>query len=161
MEVNFIRPFVYSHSDSTGNYTNYNQPLAHPQGANLKEVVGKIYYQPSQRFTFTAYVSMTNKGEDTASVYGKTTSWGGNPLMTSLNRPYRSNDLYPFYTGIGVETKILSSDFVLSYRFAHNMYIDFNFIYRKVNSAVAAYSRDEKFFGIGIRINAQRPKFLF
>ena len=35
-EINFIRPFVYSHSDSLGNYTNYNQPLAHPMGANLK-----------------------------------------------------------------------------------------------------------------------------
>lgn len=34
-EMNFVRPFTYSHFDSVSNYTHYNQPMAHPLGANF------------------------------------------------------------------------------------------------------------------------------
>ncbi|RYY00403.1 MAG: hypothetical protein EOO53_22035, partial [Gammaproteobacteria bacterium] len=39
-EWNRVRPFTYSHDDSVANYTNYNQPLAHPLGANFNELIG-------------------------------------------------------------------------------------------------------------------------
>ena len=31
-ELNYVRPFTYSHFDSVANYSHYNQPLAHPLG---------------------------------------------------------------------------------------------------------------------------------
>ena len=37
-EMNMVRPYTYTHYDSTANYTHYNQPLAHPLGAGFAEV---------------------------------------------------------------------------------------------------------------------------
>ncbi|MEX0636266.1 MAG: capsule assembly Wzi family protein, partial [Ferruginibacter sp.] len=41
-ETNRVRPFTYSHKDTIGNYTHYNQPLAHPLGANFQEFIGIV-----------------------------------------------------------------------------------------------------------------------
>ncbi len=36
-EVNYVRPFTYGHLSDAISYTHYNQPLAHPWGASLRE----------------------------------------------------------------------------------------------------------------------------
>ena len=53
-EMNLVRPFTYSHSDSVSNYTHYNQPLAHPLGANFMEAIGSYRYQPHPKWTTSA-----------------------------------------------------------------------------------------------------------
>jgi len=45
-EVNLVRPFVYTSKDNYSSYTHYNQALAHPLGANFKEIIGIVKYQP-------------------------------------------------------------------------------------------------------------------
>lgn len=35
-EFNTARPYTYAHFDRLSNYSNYNQPLAHPFGANFR-----------------------------------------------------------------------------------------------------------------------------
>ncbi len=50
VEMNRVRPFTYSHSDSVANYTHYNQPLAHPLGANFQEFIGIARYQPAPKW---------------------------------------------------------------------------------------------------------------
>ncbi|MBC7868025.1 MAG: hypothetical protein H7X88_10885, partial [Gloeobacteraceae cyanobacterium ES-bin-316] len=49
-ETNRVRPFTYSHNDTIANYTHYNQPLAHPLGANFQEFIGIVNYQPAPRW---------------------------------------------------------------------------------------------------------------
>ena len=49
LEANRVRPYTYSHNDSISNYTHYNQPLAHPLGANFEEFVGILKYQPAPK----------------------------------------------------------------------------------------------------------------
>ena len=44
VEANRVRPFTYSHNDTISNYTHYNQPLAHPLGANFQEVLGILLW---------------------------------------------------------------------------------------------------------------------
>lgn len=44
-ELNFARPFIYSHTNELQSYTNYNQSLAHPLGANFIESVTFINYR--------------------------------------------------------------------------------------------------------------------
>ncbi len=157
IEANLIRPFVYSHSDSLGNYTSYNQPLAHPMGANLKEIVFKIYYQPAQKLSFNITASISKQGLDSTTTYnGKVSDFGSNPMMSNL---LRNGDIYSL--GEGVSAHLAVADFTMSWQIKHNIYIDFNFIYRKESSSYAAYNKDEKFFGIGFRMNTSRPKFLF
>ena len=38
-EFNFVRPFTYSHRSNSQNYSNANQPLAHPLGSDFVESV--------------------------------------------------------------------------------------------------------------------------
>lgn len=49
-ELNFARPFIYSHRDELQSYTNYNQSLAHPLGANFIESVTFINYRRKRFF---------------------------------------------------------------------------------------------------------------
>jgi hypothetical protein len=53
VEMNRVRPFTYGHRDSVANYTHYNQPLAHPLGANFSELIGIVRYQPAPQMADT------------------------------------------------------------------------------------------------------------
>lgn len=44
-ELNYARPFTYTHRTTGRNYGHYNQPLAHPLGANFIESVNIATYQ--------------------------------------------------------------------------------------------------------------------
>jgi hypothetical protein len=44
-EYNYVRPYTYSHGSEQQNYSHFNQPLAHPFGANFKEVLGFLTYK--------------------------------------------------------------------------------------------------------------------
>ncbi len=47
-EYNTVRPYTYQHFNPITAYTNYNQPLAHPLGANFREGVGLVNYSYRQ-----------------------------------------------------------------------------------------------------------------
>ena len=49
-EYNTVRPYTYSHSDSINTYSNLNQPLAHPLGANFNEGIAFIRYNYKRHF---------------------------------------------------------------------------------------------------------------
>lgn len=47
-EYNHVRPYTYAHNSPIQNYAHYNQPLAHPQGANFREgllILDKRYHR--------------------------------------------------------------------------------------------------------------------
>ncbi len=160
VEANLIRPFVYSHGDSLANFVSYNQPLAHPMGANLVETIFKIYFQPLQKLSFNFTASLVKQGLDSTKTYnGKPSDFGSNPMVGNILRNPIYNDTYTL--GEGVNTHFVIADLSMSWQVSHNIFIDFNFIYRKESSSYVAYNKDEKFFGIGFRMNTSRPKFLF
>ena len=65
VEFNMARPYTYSHNDTLGsNYSHYNQALAHPLGANFREVLAIVQYQPSKRLQLEARAIRANYGED-------------------------------------------------------------------------------------------------
>jgi hypothetical protein len=41
-EYNQVRPYTYTHRDSSAYYAHYDTPLAHPLGANFKELIFKL-----------------------------------------------------------------------------------------------------------------------
>ena len=50
IELNAVRPYTYSHftndgTDTLDNFSHYNQPLAHPYGANFIEVHSELQYR--------------------------------------------------------------------------------------------------------------------
>jgi hypothetical protein len=83
-EINRVRPFTYSHDDSLANYTHYNQPLAHPLGANFGEWIGMVRYQPVPRWTVQAKAVYYLQGRDVDSV-----NWGSNIFLPNTP-PFRT-----------------------------------------------------------------------
>lgn len=47
-EWNFVRPFMYTHSDTRQNYAHHGQPLAHPYGSNFQEVIAHVEWAPGR-----------------------------------------------------------------------------------------------------------------
>ena len=45
LEMNFARPYTYSHASSSQNYGNQGYSLAHPLGANFYEFLGELKWQ--------------------------------------------------------------------------------------------------------------------
>lgn len=96
-EVNFVRPFTYSHSDPITAYGNFKQPLAHPLGANFREAIGILAYRYKD-FGIQAKVAFNQYGAN-----ADTINYGNH-----IYRPYTDRILgdtgYQLTTGLKVET---------------------------------------------------------
>ncbi|MBK6346947.1 MAG: hypothetical protein IPF68_13610 [Bacteroidales bacterium] len=64
-EYNHVRPYTYAHNESVQNYGHYNQPLAHPLGANFRETDVIVSYR-IQRWLFDYKLVYSIHGIDTA-----------------------------------------------------------------------------------------------
>lgn len=144
-EINRARPFTYSHNDSVSNYTHYNQPLAHPLGANFQEFIGVLKYQPAPKWYINArgiyyYQGLDSTGEN----------FGSNPFELYTTR---TKD-YGFNVGSGDKVKVFNASFVLSYELRENLFVEGSYLYRKYTGIA-----DRSMFGIGIRWNAARREY--
>lgn len=66
-EYNMARPYTYSHSDSITAYSNLNEALAHPLGANFQEGVAFLRYNYKRHF-IELRASQAIFGADTANI---------------------------------------------------------------------------------------------
>lgn len=154
-EINRVRPFTYSHDDSVANYTHYNQPLAHPLGANFSEWIGLARYQPAPRWMLQAKAMYYMQGRDVDSA-----NYGSNIFLPN-NRPYRTKD-YGFDIGSGVRTKTALASLLLSYELKQNLFLEAHALYRKEWSASALLPSGNTFvISTGIRWNMHRREFDF
>ncbi|RRA98752.1 hypothetical protein EHT25_27555 [Larkinella rosea] len=130
-EMNLARPYTYSHRSGQTNYVNYNQPLAHPLGANFIEGLAIVRYQPANRFTITGTFGLMSYGVDPPN-----RNYGGNLLQN-----YESRIEWPdqplgagHHIGQGRKTLVSYGDVRVSYMLKHNLFIDFQQIVRKSDS---------------------------
>lgn len=128
LEANLIRPYTYSHDTQYSNYSNYNQPLAHPMGANLIEGVAIVRYQPIPKLNLVVKTFYTKIGRDTA-----TSNWGSNIL---LNNNFHSGGDYNHSLTKGVQNTVAFADLTASYMLRHNFFIDLKATIRRSNSPV-------------------------
>src|SRR5690606_8281715 len=80
-ELNYVRPYTYSHLNLFENYGHHFAPLAHPLGANFLEVVHNTALQSNKLFC-SFLISYFFKGIDQPNV-----SWGGDVNKSYLLRP--------------------------------------------------------------------------
>jgi len=152
IESNRVRPFTYSHSDSVSNYTHYNQPLAHPLGANFQELIGVARYQPFDRWMIVAKLIYYMQGKDTGSL-----TYGSNIFLPSLPS-YRNGD-YGYDIGSGIRSKTAYSSFLVSYEWKPNFFIELNGVFRKESATAIAPAKNTSIVYFGIRWNMQRREF--
>jgi hypothetical protein len=151
-EVNYVRPFTYSHSDSVANYTHYNQPLAHPLGANFGELIGILHYQPKPRWTGELKLIYFNQGLDTAN-----SNFGGNIFL--LNQTRSMGD-YGYRVPSGVAASCINTSVWVGYELKRNLFIDGSVMYRRLQaSSQPQLSSHSTVFTLGIRLNAFRREY--
>jgi len=151
LEYNWLRPFVFTHRDSATSYTHYNQAIAHPKGANIKEVVAIVRYQPIPKLYINARVISYIHGLDPAGQ-----NWGGNIFLSYNNRPQQRG----FFVGEKIKEEVMLADFNASYELLDNIFADINATVRNYKVAGAA-STNSTFINFGIRANLQRRSHTF
>ena len=151
-EVNVIRPYTYSHHTIFGSYSNYRQPLGHPLGANLKEVVGIVRYQPIPRLHITGKLIMTKTGRDIADQ-----NWGGDILKPNTTREQEFGNTI----GQGIENDIMFANFTASWQLKHNLFIDGSFVRRDSRSSAGLYYNNTSITSLALRWNIGRTLYEF
>jgi hypothetical protein len=101
IEYNEARPYTYTHGLVDQNYSHYGQALAHPAGANFKELLGFITYRKN-KWELSAQLMYLTVGKDSLSA----TANVGQNIFLSYNT--RNSD-YGNFTGQGIRTDILQS----------------------------------------------------
>lgn len=96
-EFNTARPYTYAHFDRVSNYAAFNQPLAHPFGANFRELLGLLNYS-YKRFDFQGQALYANYGLDpTGANFGK-----------DIFKSYENRSVnYGSHVGQGISTDLL------------------------------------------------------
>ena len=148
LEWNYARPFIYTSRDSTlGNYTHYNQALAHPLGASFNEFVGIIKYRPFKKFYLQGRYIRANSGDDPVGV-----NLGSNILLS--NRTRAEDFGHETGQGIAASTSLVGID--ASYQVFHNAFIDLTFFRRVKDSENNDLDQTAQYIGGGLRLNISK-----
>ncbi|WP_254154765.1 hypothetical protein [Chryseosolibacter indicus] len=151
-EINIVRPYTYSHHTNYGSYSNYQQAIAHPLGANFKEFVGIVRYQPLPKLNLKGKLIVMQTGRDTTNV-----NWGGDILKKNTTRKQEYNNKI----GQGVSNDILYGTFTASWQIKHNLFIDGTVVLRKSESAVAFYNNNTSITSLALRWNIPQRLYEF
>ena len=145
LEANWIRPFTYSHFDTVGNYTHYNQPMAHPLMSNIREFISILRYQPAPKWTVQAKAIYWLNGVDTANK-----NFGNNIFLSNETRAAFDGFRY----GSPVSRKNLNLNLWVAYEWKENLFLEANFnIRNQENSTNTAFS------SLGLRWNMFRREY--
>ena len=153
VEYNTVRPYTYTYRDAkSASYSHYNQALAHPLGANFKESLATLRYQPFKRLFFEARAIRASYGEDPDGE-----NWGNNILLSNDTREMDFGN----ETGQGISTTTTLLGLDVSYEIWHNLFLDLHFLYRQKDSDLNERSDKDSFFGGGFRMNVGKVKMDF
>ncbi|MBS1754652.1 MAG: hypothetical protein R2765_05440 [Ferruginibacter sp.] len=144
LETNRVRPFTYSHNDTVANYTHYNQPLAHPLGANFQEFIGIVRYQPAPKWYVYLQAIYYYKGLDSAGI-----NYGGN-----IFRDYSTRSMSNGYKiGSGDKAKVFNAFLQVSYEIKENIFFEISGQYRNFKSLTNPTASNTTMVTAGVRMN--------
>jgi len=150
VELNTVRPYTYTHGQaspltpaySVANYSHYGQPLAHPLGANFREILTKLSYHPTDKLTLTLHYIHTTTGRNTNQ------NFGADILQPSDTRISE----FGIAQNQGALSTISMIDFVAAYKLTNNLFVDLQLMQREdSNAELQDYSTT--YIGLGVRYN--------
>lgn len=153
-EYNQVRPYTYGHHDALQSYTHYNQALAHPLGANFREV--QLFLDYRYRRIYAGIQGMVAvSGADTADSH-----WGSNIFCTDIlgSNGYNSvgNSLLQ-----GVSTTralgLLRAGFLFNPKY--HLCIEGEILYR--NTVIAGIKEHNFYISVGIKTRIFNQYFDF
>ena len=150
VEYNIVRPFTYSHNQaleefsevSTGNYSHYLQPLAHPLGSNFSEFILALKYRPHTKLFLQSQFFLAKKGQNTGGV-----NLGGDIILPNNTR---EGD-YGHSLFQGEKETIKTWRLRMGYEVFHNMFWELDILFRDNNAP--SNPVNTKYIGTGIRFN--------
>lgn len=170
LEGNIVRPYMYSHTpQGTGcgvgedNWAHYNEPLAHPWGANLWEMVFRSQYN-WKRMYFKYKLNYGQYGDDWDVENGVWANYGHNvynDYNTAIQiEGYDQNDGHFLLTGR--KTTVMMNNFVVSYLInpAYNMNVFAEVAHRHF-AAEGLDTKNDFIFSFGIRTSLDRKYYDF
>lgn len=139
-EYNTAKPYTYSSRTSILNYAHYNEPLAHPYGANFKEIVGILNY-PYKRFDITGQLNYAKYGLDIG-----TANYGKDPFKPYPTAVKQTGN----FIGQGITTNFLYLDgriaFIVNPKY--NLRLELGGIFRKESSLLNVPNTSMITFGL-------------
>jgi hypothetical protein len=151
LEYNQAQPYMYSHSNALQSWTHYNQPLAHPLGANFREGIGIVRYYYKKLYV---RMQLTNAlyGGDAGSF-----NMGKNIFLSDQTATEIVNDTI----GHGIRTTLQYADISLSYLVnpMYNINLFFGVTYR--NESNIMKNQTDTFIYFGLRTSILNEYFDF
>lgn len=141
LETNNAKPYTYSARSSIENYSENSEPLAHPWGANFRELVGQLNYS-YKRFDFSGEADYGHYGLDVNNLnYGKDIF----KLYTNAAKTLGN------YTGQGLTTNMAYLEGKVAYLLnpKYNLRIELGGIYRQEKNT--AFNDRTTMLTIGLR----------
>lgn len=174
LEGNIVRPYMYSHttqeagiSIGENNYAHYNEPLAHPWGANLWEMVFHGQYNWN-RYYFQYKLNYGQYGDDWDVENNVWANYGHNvynDYKTAIDLDFDENG-NPTQDGhyllSGRKTTVMMNDLILSYLVnpAYNMNVFAEVTHRHF-AAEGLETQNDFIFSFGIRTSLDRKYYDF
>lgn len=151
LEYNQARPYTYQEKFDYQSYTNYRTPLTHPRGANFREAVAIIRYQPISRLSLNATGVYHLYGTDPDEL----SNYGGDILKKRINQ---STGLYGNKIGQGIKNTMKMGTLNASYMLGHNIFVDASHTYRRHEIRSGGTQMDQ-YSQISLRMNISRQEF--
>ena len=155
LEYNIVRPYTYSHNVessefpvySISSYSHFNQALAHPLGANFKEVIVSLRYQCLNRLSIHGRFFYTTYGRS------DNTNIGQDILLSNESRIGN----FGINQNQGDPHQVTNFDLTISYMIVHDLNIDFHTRFRQDKEENTLFE-ETKYWGIGLRYNIDNIK---
>ncbi|QCR20993.1 hypothetical protein [Pontibacter sp. SGAir0037] len=142
-EYNHVRPYVYGHKLPSLNNAHYNEPLAHPFGANFNELILIGGYR-IRRFDLNTKFNISRYGADANGIH-----YGKNIFLSDYDAP-GGEFTFGNYTGQGVATNFYYNNSTLSYLLnpRTNMKLQAGYTFRRESSSLVNSNAHIVYFGI-------------
>jgi hypothetical protein len=157
LEGNWVRPFTYSHYDTSGaqmapaaSYSHYGQSLAHPMGANFRELLAGLQYRPHANWLIKTTLIQARQGMDSVGI-----NFGSNIFRDYTHRVGDYN--HTFLQGSLQKSLLLQAE--ISWQWMPNMWLDARYIVR--DEEISTTPQKTGIFMLGLRINAARREHWF
>jgi len=155
LEYNQARPYTYQEKFEYGSFTNYRTPLTHPRGANFREGLAILRYQPIPRLQLNATGVYHYFGTDPSAEV----NFGGD-----VNKNHTVSGtgmgLFGHTIGQGVTNHLGIASVNASYMLKHNLFLDLNHIYRN-QKVEGGPDMASNFTQVGLRLNFVRQEYLY
>ncbi|WP_425636084.1 hypothetical protein ACPUEN_11865 [Algoriphagus yeomjeoni] len=153
LEWNQARPYTFQEKFDYQSYSNWRTPLTHPRGANFREFIGIMRYQPIPKLnlTFTGMHQLYGADPD------EETNWGGDVLKNRLEGS--PTGLFGNVIGQGIENTVVQTNLNASYMLKHNFFIDASHTFRRRTAQDLDSPETSQYLQLAFRWNFTRPDY--